>query len=152
MNNTPNQDDADPLVGFNPLDLFCSSRDTLRGHDIDQFIPSNLGWTSGVGNAAAAAISSGSSGGGGGGGGGGQPAIMTSQPRYTPKSREDMQLLCRRGIPPSLRCAIWIINVVSAANPNMTKRECDEFGTLRKMRVIGKRQSERDMKTTTLMK
>ncbi len=110
------KDDVDPLVGFNPLDLFCSSHDALRGHNIDQLIPANLGWTSGVGNAAAAAVSS-------------------------PKSRGDMQVLCRRGIPPSLRCAIWIINVVSAANPNMSQRECDEFGTLRKMRVVGKRDT-----------
>lgn len=126
--------DVDPLVGFNPLDLFCSSHDTLRGHEIDQFIPPNFGWTSGVGNAAAAAVTSSSS------GGGQQQQSSTGLAQYrNPKSREDIQLLCRRGIPPSLRCAIWIINVVSAANPNMTKRECDEFGTLRKMRVIGKR-------------
>ncbi len=116
--------DVDQLVGFNPLDLFCSSHDTLRGHEIDQFIPANLGWTSGVGGAAAAAA--------GGRGLSSLPGISSQN------SREDMQLLCRRGIPPSLRCAVWIINVVTAANPNMSKRDCDDFGTLRKMRVIGK--------------
>ena len=30
----------------------------------------------------------------------------------------------------------WIINVVSSANPKMSKAECDEFGTFRKVRVI----------------
>jgi hypothetical protein len=135
--NSAQQDDADPLVGFNPLDLFCSSHDTLRGHDIDQFIPANLGWTSGVGGAAAAAAASGA---------GQQQQQQAGLPSPSmasqPRGREEMQLLCRRGIPPSLRCAIWIINVVSAANPNMSKRDCDEFGTLRKMRVIGKSRSD----------
>lgn len=44
--------------------------------------------------------------------------------------------MCRRGIPPSLKCAAWIIHVVAAANPDMSKSDCDDFGTFRKVRVI----------------
>lgn len=44
--------------------------------------------------------------------------------------------MCRRGIPPSLRCAAWIINVVSIANPSLSKFDCDEYGTLMKSRIL----------------
>ena len=94
----------------NPLDLFCSSIDTLRGSPVDQTIPPNSGWSdrptkvSGIGN--------------------------------NFKDREAIQQMCRRGIPPSLRCAAWIINVVYAANPDMPKEDCDEYGTFTKVRVL----------------
>ena len=97
------------LEEINPLDLFCSSIDTLRGTSIDQTIPPNSGW------AARPTLSSG---------------VGKGQ------DREEMQIMCRRGIPPSLRCAAWIINVVGAANPNMSQSECNDFGTFRKVRVI----------------
>lgn len=125
--------DAD-LVEINPLDLFCSSLDTLRGTSIDQIIPPGSGWAtrpdavSGVAAGPSPAASqpasnllSGISGGSGAGA----------------HDREEIRRMCRRGIPPSLRCAAWIINVVAAANPFMSKSECDDFGTFRKVRVIG---------------
>ena len=101
------------LLEINPLDLFCSSIDTLHGKSIDQSIPLESGWSvrptrnSGV-------------------------AGLDEDTDY----KEIKQLMCRRGIPPCLRCAAWIINVVSAANPDMSKSECDEYGTFRKVRVI----------------
>lgn len=122
--------DAD-LIEINPLDLFCSSLDTLRGTSIDQIIPPNSGWSSrpnavsGVAglsptNIARNNLLSGISGGS----------------SADANDREGIQLMCRRGIPPSLRCAAWIINVVAAANPGMSKSDCDDFGTFRKVRVI----------------
>ena len=99
-------DDID-LMEINPLDLYCSSIDTLRGQSIDQTIDANSGWSA-------------------------RPTKMTG---VTANDREEMQLMCRN-IPPSLRCATWIINVVSSANPDMSKSECDEYGTFRKVRVI----------------
>ena len=100
------------LMEVNPLDLFCSSIDTLRGTPIDQMIPPNSVWAprpnriSGVGGS------------------------------DVDDDRDEIELMCRRGVPPALRCATWIINVTAAANPGMPKSECDEFGTFRKVRVI----------------
>jgi hypothetical protein len=50
-----------------------------------------------------------------------------------------MRSTCRRGIPPSLRRAYWIISVVSSANPDMSESDCNDYGTFRKARVIGER-------------
>ena len=105
--------DVDNLEEINPLDLFCSSIDTLRGQSMDQIIPQNSGWS------VRPTRSSGVAGLGDDG------------------NRDEIQLMCRRGIPPSLRCACWIINVVRAANPDWSKSDCDDFGTFRKVRVIG---------------
>jgi len=100
-------DDID-LMEINPLDLYCSSIDTLRGLSIDQTINDNSGWSV-------------------------RPTKMTG---VTANDREAIGIMCRKGIPPSLRCAAWIINVVSSANLEMSKSECDEYGTFRKVRVI----------------
>lgn len=105
--------DVDHLEEINPLDLFCSSIDTLRGKSMDQTIPPNQGWS------VRPTRSCGVAGLGG------------------DNNRDEIQLMCRRGIPPSLRCACWIINVVAAANPDWSKSDCDDFGTFRKVRVIG---------------
>mmetsp|Transcript_5386 Transcript_5386/g.12235 ORF Transcript_5386/g.12235 Transcript_5386/m.12235 type:complete len:638 (+) Transcript_5386:173-2086(+) len=103
------------LTEINPLDLFCSSSDTLRGKPIDQIVPPNSGWSARPTRISGVA--------------GGSSADDANY-------REEIQLMCRRGIPPSLKCAAWIINVVAAANPDMSKSECDDFGTFRKVRVI----------------
>ena len=95
------------LIEIDPLDLFCSSFDTLLSRSIDQSIEPGGGWSS-------------------------RPTRLSG----VGDGRGEIQLMCRRGIPPSLRCAAWIINVVAAVNPEWTKSECDEFGTFRKVRVI----------------
>ncbi|KAK1746240.1 TBC domain-containing protein [Skeletonema marinoi] len=80
------QDDID-LTEINPLDLFCSSIDSLCGKSIDLTIPHNSGWAE-------------------------RPSWR--QNSHLPNNgdnREESRELCRRGIPPSLRCAAWIINV-----------------------------------------
>uniref|UniRef100_A0A7S2M7W1 Oxidation resistance protein 1 n=1 Tax=Skeletonema marinoi TaxID=267567 RepID=A0A7S2M7W1_9STRA len=105
------QDDID-LTEINPLDLFCSSIDSLCGKSIDLTIPHNSGWAE-------------------------RPSWR--QNSHLPNNgdnREESRELCRRGIPPSLRCAAWIINVVSAANLTMSKSDCDDYGTLKKVRVL----------------
>mmetsp|Transcript_1349 Transcript_1349/g.1977 ORF Transcript_1349/g.1977 Transcript_1349/m.1977 type:complete len:629 (-) Transcript_1349:409-2295(-) len=105
------QDDID-LTEINPLDLFCSSIDSLCGKSIDLTIPHNSGWAE-------------------------RPSWR--QNSHLPNNgdnREESRELCRRGIPPSLRCAAWIINVVSAANVAMSKSDCDDYGTLKKVRVL----------------
>src|SRR6056300_326441 len=79
------------LLEINPLDLFCSSIDTLRGKSIDQIIPPHSGWST-------------------------RPTRVSGVSGND--DREEIQVMCRRGIPPSLRCAAWIINVVAAANPD----------------------------------
>mmetsp|Transcript_33082 Transcript_33082/g.69465 ORF Transcript_33082/g.69465 Transcript_33082/m.69465 type:complete len:617 (-) Transcript_33082:84-1934(-) len=124
--------DADDLIEINPLDLFCSSLDTLRGTSIDQIIPPNSGWSSrpnaGSGVAGLPSTAAQTTNNLLAGITGGSGAYRTD--------RDEIQRMCRRGIPPSLKCAAWIINVVAAANPSMSKSDCDDFGTFRKVRVI----------------
>mmetsp|Transcript_29977 Transcript_29977/g.71305 ORF Transcript_29977/g.71305 Transcript_29977/m.71305 type:complete len:624 (-) Transcript_29977:61-1932(-) len=95
------------LIEIDPLDLFCSSIDTLLSRSIDQTIEPGGGWSS-------------------------RPTRLSG----VGDGRGEIQQMCRRGIPPSLRCAAWIINVVAAVNQEWSKSECDEFGTFRKVRVI----------------
>lgn len=116
--------DAD-LMEINPLDLFCSSIDTLHGTSIDQIIPPNSGWSSRptINCGVAAGV-------------GATDRRSWLDINSGNNDREEIQRMCRSGIPPSLRCAAWIINVVAAANPDMSKSDCDDFGTFRKVRVI----------------
>ena len=117
------------------MDLFCNSIDTLRGSEIDQTVPPDSGWPSRSARVSGDA--------GGAAAGGGRIAAMMSSLSAIESSHgvcdhEGMRSMCRRGIPPSMRRAAWIINAVSAANPNMSKSDCDDFGTFRNARVIGK--------------
>ena len=122
------------LIEINPLDLFCSSIDTLCGKKIDLVIPPNSGWAErpSCSRYERKPVA-------GGGGGGGAANTTNSHINNVDNNnnyREEMRELCRHGIPPSLRCAAWIINVVSAANPQMDKSDCDDFGTLKKVRIL----------------
>jgi len=118
------------LVEINPLDLFCSSIDSLHGTSIDQIIPPNSGWATrpdavtGVAGGSLVVHPDGLLSG------------ITGGSGASRNDREEIQRMCRHGIPPSLKCAAWIINVVAAANPDMSKSDCDDFGTFRKVRVI----------------
>lgn len=95
-------------LSMNPLDLFVSSIDTLRSLPIDQHVPRNSGWSARPSRASGIAAS---------------------------HEKEEIRALCRRGIPPCLRCAAWIINVFSA-DPNLPQSAADEYGTLAKVRVL----------------
>jgi hypothetical protein len=103
------------------MDLFCTSIDSLRGTVIDQTVPPDSSWSSRPRSSVV---------------GGG--TTTTNERR---EWKEDMRSTCRRGIPPSLRRASWIINVVSAANPDMSESDCDDYGTFRKARVIGEKRN-----------
>lgn len=143
MDQSSSTQQLEDMTEFNPLDLFCTSIDALRGTEIDQTISPESGWSSrptklsGIANHLTA----------GGGGAGAYTtssssrlasmmSTMTAAESEAYYEREEMKSLCRRGIPPSLRRAAWIINVVAAANPDMAKRDWDDFGTFRKVRVI----------------
>jgi hypothetical protein len=96
---------------INPLDLFVSSTDTLHHSSIDHFIPPNSGW------AARPTRSSG---------------IVSNH------EKEEVRAMCRKGIPPCLRCAAWIINVFSNNGDDDTTSNstADEYGTLAKVRIL----------------
>ena len=59
-------------------------------------------------------------------------------------SREEMRMMCRRGIPPCLRCALWIVNVfgcddVATSNGRNNNNRTElpyEYGTLAKVRIL----------------
>jgi hypothetical protein len=134
------------------MDLFCTSVDTLRGCEIDQRVPPDSGWSSRP--ARMSGDAGGSPAGGSPAGGGRIVAMMSSlsaaESSHGAYDHEGMRTMCRRGIPPSMRRAAWIINAVSAANPNMSKSDCDDFGTFRKVRVIGKNTVLIDAEITPL--
>jgi hypothetical protein len=145
---------------FNPLDLFCTSIDTLRGTEIDQTIPINSGWAirstptmqvGGVANTDHHHTTTSSTTAVVGGGSSTSPppgrlaSIMSNittstsnSNNYDYEQEQIIQTLCRRGIPPSLRRSVWIMNVVHASNPTMNKHDVADYGTFRKVRVIGK--------------
>jgi len=97
---------------INPLDLFVSSIDTLHHAPIDHVIPPNAGWE------ARPTRSSGIASGG-----------------HSDNEREEIRDLCRKGIPPCLRCAAWIINVF-ASDATLSQSSADEYGTLAKVRIL----------------
>mmetsp|Transcript_4011 Transcript_4011/g.7709 ORF Transcript_4011/g.7709 Transcript_4011/m.7709 type:complete len:624 (+) Transcript_4011:140-2011(+) len=47
-----------------------------------------------------------------------------------------LKAMCRGGIPPALRSAVWLTSIVRVARPLQSKEETDEFGTLAKVQVL----------------
>lgn len=90
-----------------PLRLFVMSVDTLRGREIDQKLMD--GWSE-------------------------KPPLF--QDKKNPNSDRTLKAMCREGIPPALRSAIWITSIVKVARPYQSKAETDEFGTLAKVKVL----------------
>mmetsp|Transcript_11663 Transcript_11663/g.24020 ORF Transcript_11663/g.24020 Transcript_11663/m.24020 type:complete len:497 (-) Transcript_11663:75-1565(-) len=120
--------DGEEDAGGSPLDMFILSQDSLFGTKADQVIPSGSGWSArpsrregGSGLMSAASVSS---------------WVTGSTHRARQAEREELLLLLRRGVPPCLRCAVWVTNVVAAVSPDMPKHEVDEMGTLRKVQVL----------------
>ena len=105
----------------NPLDLFVSSIDTLRHIPIDHTVPPNSGWAA-------------------------RPTRCHLSSSRDGDRREDIKALCRKGVPPCLRCATWIINVFANNSDNtrnantsdtlMTQSEAEDYGTLSKVRIL----------------
>ena len=44
--------------------------------------------------------------------------------------------MVRKGIPESLRCAIWITSVVRATNPHQNEKSIEDYGTLEKIKIL----------------
>ena len=44
--------------------------------------------------------------------------------------------MIRKGIPPSLRCAVWLSNIVQSCRTDQDLSECHEYRTLSKVRVV----------------
>jgi hypothetical protein len=51
-------------------------------------------------------------------------------------SERQLKAMCRGGIPPALRSAVWLTSIVRVARPLQSKEETDEFGTLAKVQVL----------------
>ena len=45
-------------------------------------------------------------------------------------------IIRKEGVPPALRCAVWITNVVAVCHPQREEKEISDYGTLRKVRVL----------------
>lgn len=54
----------------------------------------------------------------------------------TKDSERQLKAMCRGGIPPALRSAVWLTSIVRVARPQQSKEETDEFGTLAKVQVL----------------
>lgn len=98
--------------------MAIGSVDTLRGTALDQRIPET--WND-------------------------QPPLLSYHTNTRPRSTrgqtvtEDSALLkavVRRGIPPALRCAVWLSNVIQAVHPHLTDKYWHEYRTLAKVRAL----------------
>lgn len=54
----------------------------------------------------------------------------------TKNPERHLKNMCREGIPPALRSAIWLTSIVKISRPNQSKEEADEFGTLAKVKIL----------------
>eukprot|EP00934_Nitzschia_sp_Nitz4_P002802 Nitzschia sp. Nitz4//scaffold530_size3649//1391//3416//NITZ4_009262-RA/size3649-augustus-gene-0.2-mRNA-1//-1//CDS//3329554111//2792//frame0 len=121
MSNNTNQGmlDAPPPL----MSMFINSTDTLRRREINQRIPQE--WSD-------------------------SPPLFhvrVSQRRKfwrgpqeeNVTEEEDPNLLkgmIRKGIPPALRCAVWISNVIQAANPHQELKIAHQYRTLAKVQLL----------------
>ncbi len=103
--------EAPPTMDSNPLRMFVRSVDTLLGRPIDETLP-DIGreWPN-------------------------------KPPLIDPSGSEETDLrrfkkLCRQGIPPALRSAIWITSVVMKSRPYQSKEDTEDFGTLKKVEIL----------------
>ena len=103
--------ESPPTMDSNPLKMFVRSVDTLLGRPIDESLP-DIGreWP-------------------------------TKPPIILPSGSEETDLrrykkLCREGIPPALRSAIWITSVVMKSRPYQSKEDTEDFGTLKKVEIL----------------
>merc|ERR1719162_1497376 len=50
--------------------------------------------------------------------------------------RDTLKAMCRKGVPPALRQAIWITSVIRIAQPHLSIKEVYEYGTLSKATIM----------------
>lgn len=99
-----------PTDDSNPLRMFVRSVDTLRGQPIDETLPAYREWPV-------------------------KPPIIP----YSGKPDLDLRRLkklCRNGIPPVYRSALWMTSVVTQSRPYQSKEDTEEFGTLMKIEIL----------------
>jgi len=89
-------------------DLFVLSHDTLRSTKIYQTLPSTATgpWRD-------------------------HPPIFTG-----PKERHLLKEACRGGVPPALRCAVWITSVIRVSHCHRPKSLSEEYGTVKRVPSI----------------
>ena len=88
--------------------MIIQSADTLRGQPIDQVIGD--GWRD-------------------------KPPLLIG-PRGKPESDVLLKGLIRKGIPPALRCAVWLSNVIQAVHTQEDANYWHEYRTLEKVRSL----------------
>lgn len=88
--------------------MVIQSADTLRGQPIDQVIGD--GWRD-------------------------TPPLLVG-PRGNPETDVLLKGLIRKGIPPALRCAVWISNVIQAVHSQEEPKYWHEYRTLEKVRSL----------------
>jgi len=104
---TSRRDGLDPLQN-NPMGYFVLSTDTLRGIRPDEMLTKD--WTN-------------------------KPPLFRHFGAKADNERT-LKRLCRLGVPPALRSAIWLTNILRKARPNQTMEETYEYGTLMKVEVL----------------
>lgn len=107
------QDDCsdmeDPDLGIPSLSkLVIQSSDTLRGQEIDLVIGD--GWRE-------------------------SPPLLIG-PRGKPESDVLLKGLIRKGVPPALRCAVWLSNVIQSVHPHDGPSVWHSYRTLEKVRSL----------------
>jgi hypothetical protein len=103
----PSSDDEDLHKLLTPDQMFIRSTDTLHHAVIDQTIPA--GW-------------------------GDRPPLL-----IMPDGEETPNLLkgvIRQGVPPALRCAVWLSNIVQTVHPHQPQSYWHEYRTLSKARDL----------------
>lgn len=64
-----------------------------------------------------------------------KPPILTG-PRGQAESLHLLKGVIRKGIPPPLRCAIWLSNIIQAVHPHQECKYWHEYRTLQKVRAL----------------
>jgi len=67
------------------------------------------------------------------------PMGWSEKPPLFPDTKDyqrQLKVVCRGGIPPALRSALWLTSIVRVARPLQSEEETEEFGTLAKVQVM----------------
>lgn len=59
----------------------------------------------------------------------GQEILSTPSAVSKPRSLKQLKQFCHRGLPPQLRCSVWITSVMRVVNPNIPVADAESYGT-----------------------
>jgi len=124
--------------------MAIGSVDTLRGTELDLRVPRAEGWNDAIPLLGISAASEGASASSASRFGrarnisnssinGGGPSSSSGQQEESPALLKGM---IRKGVPPALRCAIWMSNVVQAVHPHQDSKYWHEYRSLAKVRAL----------------